>query len=141
MIYTSKGELVTARPYPKMVLLTVSFGTGKMVLSAPDIPDFVLDTEILESSPKISSEMDGYNVDTIDCGDEVSTWLSRYITDDEKSNLRLRFYPHQAPTRPIHPDLIKFKLIKPKDVVSLVHYLYNINFPLLFIFFNEGCFA
>lgn len=115
LIVSRKNKQVTARVYPKMVLIQPKVVGNKLILSAPDKLDFVLDLDELRETP-INEKVECWyaKVVGIDAGDAVSNWLSDYITGNP-GEFRLIFYPHEYPTKGVaKPDRV-YKAYKDND--------------------------
>lgn len=132
MVVTLEGQFVTARVYPRLVLVQPKIENDLMTLSAPDMLEFVLNIKKLHTIPAITSWVWQQPVQAIDCGDEVAKWLSQFICNDE-IGLRLVFYPNTVPTKAIRPKDLKYKTLKPIDSVI------NIYMDFIFRFVILGC--
>lgn len=91
------GEFVTARTYPKMLLITPKIVGDQMTLTAPDMKEIKINIRNLyesKSVTKLTIRKD--KADCIDCGDDVAQWFSKYILD-KSEGLRLVFYPSNEP--------------------------------------------
>lgn len=111
---------LTARTYPKMVLIQPKVVGNELILSAPDMPDFTLNLDKLNevkrraSSVKVESWYS--KVAGVDAGDEVADWLSEYITG-KPGVVRLLYYPFQYPTKGRKKtDINQYKAFKSDDV-------------------------
>uniref|UniRef100_A0A182W673 MOSC domain-containing protein n=1 Tax=Anopheles minimus TaxID=112268 RepID=A0A182W673_9DIPT len=108
MVTTPDGKLVTARMKPKMVLVQPRFDERyeTMFLTAPGMPELRVDVRTLaagtseegNAGESVRSTLWGESVSTIDCGNEVARWFSRYLLDKE-DGYRLRYYPLSYTTR------------------------------------------
>lgn len=119
-IITQGKKQLTARTYPKMVLIQPKLIGNELVLSAPGMPDFSLDldkvNEIKEKASIVKVDAWYSKVSGIDVGDEVADWLSEYITG-KPGVVRLLFYPFQYPTKGMKKsDLKTYKAFKYDDV-------------------------
>uniref|UniRef100_A0A182LUB9 MOSC domain-containing protein n=1 Tax=Anopheles culicifacies TaxID=139723 RepID=A0A182LUB9_9DIPT len=95
MVTSPEGKCVTARMKPKMVLVQPRFDERYeiMYLTAPGMPELQLDMRTLvPGGESAGSIVWGETVDTVDCGNEVARWFSRYLLDKEVG-YRLRYYP------------------------------------------------
>lgn len=108
---------LTARTYPKMVLITPEVVGNDLIISAPDRMDFVLNLDQLkEQSPGRKVELWYSKVGGVDCGDDVANWLSEYIVG-KPGVVRLLYYPHLYPTKGQKKgDSSKYKAYKLDDV-------------------------
>lgn len=116
-IITQGEKQLTARTYPKMVLIQPKVVDNELIISAPGKKDFVLNLDKLNdlnSSRKV--ELWYSKVGGVDCGDDVANWLSEYIVD-KPGVLRLLYYPHLYPTKGRKKgDSSKYKAYKAEDV-------------------------
>lgn len=79
MCVSLERSFVTGRTHPKMVLIQPKVQGNIMTLSAPNMPDIKLDIAALKSQPYIKTSVWGQLVDSVDCGDEIAVWLSKYV--------------------------------------------------------------
>uniref|UniRef100_A0A1B0DML0 Uncharacterized protein n=1 Tax=Phlebotomus papatasi TaxID=29031 RepID=A0A1B0DML0_PHLPP len=98
MIITIEGQGITARSHPKIVLIQPRFEGDMMILSAPEQPEISIDVKKLHQQARGKSVVWGEQVSTVDCGDEVAAWVSRYLINDNVG-FRLVFYPDSFSTR------------------------------------------
>ncbi|XP_049281505.1 mitochondrial amidoxime reducing component 2-like [Anopheles funestus] len=108
MVTNADGKFVTARMKPKLVLVQPRFDDRyeTMFLTAPGMPELRLDVRTLAAGPTedgragetVRSTVWGEQVATVDCGNEVARWFSRYLLDKE-DGYRLRYYPLAYTTR------------------------------------------
>lgn len=98
-VVAQNNKQLTARTYPKMVLIQPEIVGNELKLSTPDGLSFVLDLKELKKNPATEDvELWTSKVSGIDAGDEVADWLSEYIVG-KKGVLRLIFYPYVYPTK------------------------------------------
>lgn len=99
LVISQNNKQVTARAYPKMVLIQPKIADNQLTLSAPGKPNIVLDLNELRKRP-VNEKVDLWFTKSIgiDAGDEVADWLSEYLVD-KLVKLRLVFYPHLYPTK------------------------------------------
>lgn len=97
MVIDLEGEFITARTYPKMVLITPRIIGSVLSISAPGIEDFQIDIQKLHEmeSRKIQTWFKDV-LDVVDAGDNFAEWMSRCILG-EKDGLRVVFYPSRDP--------------------------------------------
>lgn len=109
MVVGLKGEFITARSYPKMVLITPRIEGTVMTISAPGIEDFIIDIQKLHQmkSQKIETWFKD-TLDVVDAGDDFAEWVSRYILG-EKQGLRVVYYPSKEPKPKAVPRNRPFK--------------------------------
>ncbi|XP_055684865.1 mitochondrial amidoxime-reducing component 1-like [Lutzomyia longipalpis] len=98
MLVTVEGQFITARSHPKCVQIQPRIIFSKMYLIAPDQPEMFVDTELLKKKARVIASVWGEEVSTIDCGDAVAKWLSKYLLDRD-TGVRLVYYPDTFPTR------------------------------------------
>lgn len=113
------GNALTARTYPRMVLISPNINDHIMTLTAPGMEQIQIDISQLYASPltkKIKVWDD--TVDVVDCGDEVGNWFSKFILG-EKSGLRLVFYPSKYPKSEVTPRKEPYRTAEVKDMGSL----------------------
>lgn len=117
MVVTPENQFVTARSYPKMVLIKPHIDGSRLSLEAPGVPTIVIDIDRIIQTGTKKSYVWQQEVETCDCGDDVAAWLSRYVLDQE-AGLRLAYYPKTYPTRQVREKNASFK-IKPNDAGGL----------------------
>ncbi|XP_052868784.1 mitochondrial amidoxime-reducing component 1-like [Anopheles cruzii] len=104
LVTTEEGKFVTARMKSKLVLVVPRFDDRceTMTLTAPGMPELRLDVRRWASGEYDGTLKEGTvwgeTVTTVDCGEEVARWFSRYLVDRD-TGYRLRYYPHQHPQR------------------------------------------
>lgn len=59
----------------------------------------------------------GELVDTVDCGDEVASWLTEFLQGDAQPGVRLVYFPSAKPSRSVRPKNKWFKCTE-RDVVG-----------------------
>lgn len=114
MVVRSSGEFVTARTYPKMVLIIPKVEGDVIKLTAPEMQEIQINIRQLYASNdvmKIKVFKDEANC--IDCGDEAAAWFSKYILG-ENEGFRLVFYPSAEP-KPV----VKDRTIQRRDTGAL----------------------
>ncbi|XP_055845835.1 mitochondrial amidoxime reducing component 2-like [Episyrphus balteatus] len=118
MLVGTNGDFVTARQYPKLVLVQPSFHDNFMKLSAPGMIDVKIDIDRLKKLSPITTRVWGQPVKTVDCGEEVARWFSRYILAED-FGLRLMYYPLDYSTREVKGSLKKFSTMLKEDTGAL----------------------
>lgn len=116
MVTTDEFKFVTARAYPRMLLIQPAITGDLMTLSSPDISDISLSFSTLKTLSPISSAVWSQTVKIVDCGDEVAAWLSKHILGKE-SGMRLVFYPYDKPSRQFKAGNHRYDTLAPIDVV------------------------
>lgn len=115
LIVSAKNKQVTARIYPKMVLIRPKIDGDKLTLSAPEKQDFVIDLEEVKKKD-ITAQVECWysKVNGIDIGDAAAQWISEFITG-KKDSLRLLYYPYYHPTKGKSDKDKKYKHFLPSD--------------------------
>nr|CAD7266450.1 unnamed protein product [Timema shepardi] len=116
-----------AKTYPKMVLINISSEKeGEVKFEAPGMP--ALRLQVPDHANKLN---DKYcllwlndKVKTLDCGEEVASWMSRYILDKE-SGVRLGYHlEHVTQRNAYKPPWSAFRVfydkLRTKDILSRV---------------------
>lgn len=117
MVISTKGEFVTGRQYPKMVLIHPKIENHIMKLCASGMMDIEVNIEELYKKSPIRVTIWNQTIDAIDCGEDVGRWLSRFILSED-FGLRLVFYPGDLPTRNVREKYKIFELSSPEDTVT-----------------------
>lgn len=98
-IVSGNEKQITARIYPKMVLIRPRIEGNRLILSAPEKADFIIDLDELKSKNPSAKVACWYStVKGVDVGDAASDWISDFLTD-KKVSLRLLYYPYVHPTK------------------------------------------
>jgi uncharacterized protein YcbX len=118
MIISSEGQFITGRTYPKVVQIMPKIENDTMTLSAPGMMDVVVDFQRLYSAKTNQTSVWSQPVQTVDCGEEVARWLSRYLVSED-FGMRLVYFPSTVPTRDVREKNKVFATMSPKDTVSL----------------------
>lgn len=114
-IVSQNGKQVTARVYPKMVLIEPKIVGNELILSAPGKSDFKLNLdELREESVNGKVECWYAKVKGIDAGDEVANWLSEFIVD-KPGVFRLLYYPYSYPTKGVAKKDQVYKAYRNED--------------------------
>lgn len=117
-VVSQNNRQLTARTYPKMVLIEPKVVGNELILSAPDKGDFILNLADLKDKPTTGKVECWYSkVGGVDAGDEVAEWLSEYIVG-KNGVLRLIFYPHLYSTRGKSKEDKIYKAFKNEDAGS-----------------------
>lgn len=100
LVVSQNNKQVTARTYPKMVLIQPTVVDNQLTLSAPEKSDITLDLNELRKKPANEKvQLWDSKVIGIDAGDEVANWLSEFIVN-KPGVFRLIYYPYEYPTKP-----------------------------------------
>lgn len=119
VVVRSNGETVTARTYPKMVLISPKVNCDIMTISAPDMKDIsVKISELYSSTNTIKVKIWLDNANCVDCGDEVAQWFSRYLLGEDEG-FRLAFYTSSEPKSDIQDKKYLFPQAVPRDSGTL----------------------
>lgn len=98
-IVSGNDKQITARIYPKMVLIRPKVVGNQLILSAPGKDDFVIDLDELKNKTITAKVACWYStVKGIDVGDDAAEWLSEFIAGKSQA-LRLLYYPYLHPTK------------------------------------------
>lgn len=113
------GEAVTARTYPKMVLISPKIEGAVLTLSAPGAKDLEINiAELYKSSNFATARIWGDEAKCVDCGDEAAQWFSKVILDVNEG-FRFVFYPSSEPKPEIKNKNYLFEQADQKDSGSL----------------------
>lgn len=117
-VVAQNNKQITARTYPKMLLIQPKVDGNKFILSAPDKVDLMLDlNKLKEGRANEKVQLWSCEVGGIDAGDEAAEWLSKYLVG--KINVfRLIYYPHSYATKPVRNADKKYKAYKGEDTGS-----------------------
>jgi uncharacterized protein YcbX len=119
VIRSSNNEFVTARTYPKMILISPKIEGSIMRLTAPGMEEIKIDMEKLyESKNTLTASVWKDKAPVVDCGDEAASWFSRFIAEKD-DGFRLVFYPSTEPKPDIAKRVKLFKAAERKDTGSL----------------------
>lgn len=128
MVITREGQFVTARTHPKMVQIQPTFKDDLMILSANGMRDIEINVMELYKKETGLTSVWGQGVRTVDVGEEVATWISRFILGED-TGLRLMFYPADFPSREVRDKNKAFEGLKEADVVSIhSHFVYLMEY-------------
>uniref|UniRef100_A0A1I8PN82 MOSC domain-containing protein n=1 Tax=Stomoxys calcitrans TaxID=35570 RepID=A0A1I8PN82_STOCA len=118
MLINDQDEMVTARVYPKMVLIKVKLvGESKISITAEGMEPLELDfTKLVREAPgaDVHTSVWGAKLDAMLCGEKYDRWFSRYILNKD-SGLRLVYYPYQVPVRPTIAQMKREPFLKQED--------------------------
>ncbi|XP_023292870.2 mitochondrial amidoxime-reducing component 1 [Lucilia cuprina] len=118
MLVNDKYEMITARVYPKLVLVFSKLvSETKLILSAEGMEPLELDFATLaDEAPgkDIHTSVWGTKLDAMLCGEKYDKWFSRYILGKE-SGLHLVYYPYPKPVRSVNSRLTKEPFITKED--------------------------
>ena len=104
MVVDKKGKMITTRRYSNMVLIQPKMTSNNhLTLSYPGREDVTIDLDDVGDSV-IDCNVWGEDCAGVDCGDEVSSWLSGVILDSNTPQLRLVFHKDGSTSRPVKED-------------------------------------
>ncbi|XP_076276755.1 mitochondrial amidoxime-reducing component 1 isoform X2 [Lasioglossum baleicum] len=106
MVIDLNGHFVTARQWPRMVLVSPSVSGSVLTLSAPGMMPMTVDLSRIQGKG-FPVAVWGKPVTACDCGEEVARWLSRFILMED-TGFRLVYYPLAGPTRELRQRNKKF---------------------------------
>ncbi|XP_063627860.1 mitochondrial amidoxime reducing component 2-like [Cydia splendana] len=99
MVVDQKGNFVTARNYPELLLVQPSVRNSILTLKHRDMePVYVNLVEVVALQSPKTAVVWGVTVPVLDCGWEVSEWFSRLL-DMSAINFRLVYYATQKPRK------------------------------------------
>lgn len=115
-VIAQKNKQVTARAYPKLVLIQVQVVDGELILCAPGMPNIAVNLNELRNRPiDFKVELWASKMKGIDVGDAVGDWISEFIVG-KSGAFRLIFYPHLYPVKPKLSCDVPYKAFKNGDV-------------------------
>lgn len=118
MVITPEGKFMTARAQPRLVLVQPHIAGDTLTLQAPGMLDIQLSFAELHTKTPITASVWQQPVRAVDCGEEVARWLSRFIFSEDVG-LRLVFYPHAEPTRPVRANNLRYDQLTQRDAGAL----------------------
>ena len=121
MVVNDSYEMITARVYPRLVLVhTRVVGESRLIITAEGMEPLELDfSNLADEAPgqDIHTSVFGSKVDAMLCGEKYDKWFSRFILNKD-NGLRLVYYPYPKPVRAINSDMAKLPFILNADSVS-----------------------
>lgn len=115
------GECVTARTYPRMLLIRPEITGDVMKITAPGMPDIIITISSLYDKTHatiVKTKVWRDYAECIDCGVEAGRWMSKFILEKE-DGLRLVFYPSNDPKPDIQDRKYLFKQADDADTGTL----------------------
>jgi uncharacterized protein YcbX len=109
MVTHDNGEFITARTYPRMLLITPTFINDILTLSAPGMDDFKISIKALikgDQTTTLKGKVWKDYINCIDCGEEAGRWMSKFI---QTNGLRLVYYPTNEPRKEVSNRGYKFQ--------------------------------
>lgn len=124
MIVNENQELVTARSFPKLVLVKPSVADkDTLVLSAPGSKDFSIKLGELRKDKEDMSTKNATiwesKVEVIDLGDEASQWITQVCQPETNGKLRLVYYPQTKCMRELRAKHKSYKDMDKKHIGAL----------------------
>lgn len=104
LVVTEDGQMVTGRQEPRLVLVSLNCGDGRVSLSGPDMEELQFPIR-QPDSPVIDCRIFGEDVQGRDCGDEASRWLTRCL-ESKKTYRLVHFEPQMKARRPLEKERI-----------------------------------
>ncbi|XP_075154623.1 mitochondrial amidoxime reducing component [Haematobia irritans] len=118
MLINDQNEMITARVYPKLVLVQVKLiGQSKLCIIADGMEPLELDfSKLNDEAPgkDVHTSVWGTKIDAMLCGEKYDKWFSRFILGKD-SGLLLVYYPYPIPVRSINSRLTKEPFMKQED--------------------------
>lgn len=139
MLIDLNGQFITGRQQPKLVKVAPIISESTLLLTAPGMMDHTLDIKYLENKSTINatiwgmfisykfyfiiycfifSYIIGEKVPTVDCGEEVAKWFSRFLLSEDVG-LRLVYFPYSTTKRDIRKKNNVFQRLSKADSVGL----------------------
>uniref|UniRef100_A0A0K8U174 MOSC domain-containing protein 1, mitochondrial n=1 Tax=Bactrocera latifrons TaxID=174628 RepID=A0A0K8U174_BACLA len=121
MVINDSHEMITARVYPRMVLIvTKLLAPHRLILSAPGMETIELDLGALkDDGEQLKTMVWSTPVQVRSVGEKYDKWLSKYLLDKE-SGMRLVHYPLEKPVKAINSRMVRQPFILKDDRVSAV---------------------
>lgn len=130
LVITEDGHFVTGRQEPRLVLVSLTSEGGQTCLNGPDMEE--LKFPLLQpDNPVIDCRVFSTDIQGRDCGDEASSWLTRYLGAGKTYRL-VHFEPHMTHRRSadneplfprnekiVYPDLGPIMLLSKASVKDL----------------------
>jgi len=112
MVINEQNNFLHARIHPEMVLIEPHLNGNQLELKAPDMEPISIDISSFFNN-SVNVKVWGEEVASIDCGDEIAIWLSRFLFKQE-TGARLAYYPSSHTSRTIKTNEV-FPLMKLTD--------------------------
>uniref|UniRef100_A0A034WVM9 MOSC domain-containing protein 1, mitochondrial n=1 Tax=Bactrocera dorsalis TaxID=27457 RepID=A0A034WVM9_BACDO len=116
MVINDSNEMITARAYPRMVLIaTKLLAPQRLILSAPGMETIELDLGALKADgEQLKTMVWSTPVQVRSVGEKYDKWLSKYLLDKE-SGMRLVHYPLEKPVKAINSRMVRQPFILKDD--------------------------
>ena len=91
VVVDKDNNFITQRQNPRMALIETEIKEPMLILSAPDMPNQISVPLSADSTGKtiVKVTVFGNSIDAFDCGDDVATWLQKFLG---RPDLRLMRY-------------------------------------------------
>ncbi|XP_075696199.1 mitochondrial amidoxime-reducing component 1-like isoform X2 [Rhinoderma darwinii] len=103
LVVSEKGQMVTGRQEPRIVLISVTGCGSSLCLEAPGMEKIMVPVDQPKNNSVLDCRVFGLDIQGRDCGDEVSSWLTTY-------------FQSSTPYRLVHFDPNVMKPRKAKNV-------------------------
>ncbi|KAF4523608.1 hypothetical protein B566_EDAN014582 [Ephemera danica] len=117
MVTGTDKNFKTARRFPHMTQIDPRMEGDTLILKAPGMEDITIRLSSLTHAARTDAKVWDQGVQVVDCGDEVASWLSQFIMQQEVG-CRLMYYPLVVPTRDVRPKNV-FSKITANDTGAL----------------------
>lgn len=119
MIVNDSNEMITARVYPRMVLIATKLvAPQRLELSAPGMETIELNLGALKADgEQIKTMVWSTPVQVRLVGEKYDKWLSKYLLDKD-SGMHLVHYPVEKPVKAINSRMMRQPFILKDDRVS-----------------------
>ncbi|XP_003265125.1 mitochondrial amidoxime-reducing component 1 isoform X1 [Nomascus leucogenys] len=112
LVINQKGNMVTARQEPRLVLISLTCDGDTLTLSAAYTKDLLLPIKTPTSNAVHKCRVHGLEIEGKDCGEAAAQWITSFL---KSQPYRLvHFEPHMLPRRP-HEIA---DLFRPKDQIA-----------------------
>ncbi|XP_076797688.1 mitochondrial amidoxime-reducing component 1 isoform X2 [Arvicanthis niloticus] len=95
LVINEKGNMVTARQEPRLVLISLTCEDDTLTLSAAYTKDLVLPITPPVTNPLLQCRVHGLEVQGRDCGEAAAQWVSSFLKT--QSCRLVHFEPHMRP--------------------------------------------
>ncbi|XP_015280849.1 PREDICTED: LOW QUALITY PROTEIN: mitochondrial amidoxime reducing component 2-like [Gekko japonicus] len=83
LVIKEDGHMVTARQEPRLVLVSVAFEKGRLILpTAPEMKELNIPVKLPEENPVKNCRVFGLDIEGRDCGDDVARWLTAFLKSE-----------------------------------------------------------
>ncbi|XP_067639088.1 mitochondrial amidoxime-reducing component 1-like [Eurosta solidaginis] len=109
MVINDSNEMITARAYPRMVLIdTKLVGPQRLAFTAPGMDTIELDLSTLKKAEgeQVKMKVWDTSVNAGFVGGKYDKWMSKYLLQKE-SGMRLVYYPSENPVKAIRSRMLR----------------------------------